>query len=133
MDMQMDAAATPTVATLGISIEPIDAVQQQLQTLGGGAASANTDQTMETISTSTAIVKPGTNLNQAAQIATKLLENLYNYVTSFGVQDLPANAIPLGTLVDRGYLPVKAFHTWYESLSRKLANDPNYLSSEKTA
>ncbi|KAI8147511.1 hypothetical protein BJV82DRAFT_595776 [Fennellomyces sp. T-0311] len=116
-----------TPATLGISIEPIEVIQQQVESTG-------TSSMMDTSAdTSTAIVKPPTNLRQAGNIATKILDNLYNYVNSFVQQDLPMNAIPLSTLTDQGYLPVKAFQTWYENLSRKLGNDPNYLSTDKSA
>lgn len=90
---------------------------------------------MDATPTTTAIIRPSTtlNLNQAAQLATRILENLYNYVMSFAVQDLPVGAIPLGTITERGFLPVKTFQTWYENLTRKLSNDPSYLSTEKTA
>ncbi|KAI9492469.1 hypothetical protein BDB00DRAFT_873389 [Zychaea mexicana] len=127
------ATTTPQVstpATLGISIEPIDIIQQQVETQGSASM-------MDTPGDGTqmAIVKPPPttpNLNQAGQLASKILDNLYNYVTSFVQQDLPLDAIPLSTLSDRGYLPLKAFQTWYENLSRKLGNDPNYLTSDKS-
>ncbi|KAI9318507.1 hypothetical protein BX666DRAFT_2025958 [Dichotomocladium elegans] len=120
---------TPTSATLGISIDPINIVQEQLDALNGNNA-------MDITADSTALVKPGLpaiNLNQAGQLAAKILENLYNYTTSFVQTDLPLNAIPLSTLTDKGYLPLKAFQTWYDNLSRKLSNDPSYLSYEKAA
>ncbi|KAI9468955.1 MAG: hypothetical protein EXX96DRAFT_532692 [Benjaminiella poitrasii] len=109
-----------TTATLGISIEPIAVVQQELAT-------------MQQPSTSAALVKPGTNVTQVGQIAGRVLENLYNYITSFTVQTLPINAIPLGQLTENGYLPLKSFQTWYENLSRKLAANPKYLDEEKSA
>ncbi|KAI7883191.1 DUF775-domain-containing protein [Lichtheimia hyalospora FSU 10163] len=115
-----------TTATLGISIDPIPAVQQQVEALKG-------DMAMDTGSESMAIVKPPVNMSQAGFLAAKILENLYNYVNSFVQPNLPLNAISLGNLTDNGYLPVKAFQTWYDNLSRKLSNDPNYLSSDKSA
>jgi hypothetical protein len=104
------------VATLGISIEPIQVVEQELATLQsrGGA-----------------LIKPG--VSQVGQTAGRILENLYNYVTSFTVNDIPMGAIPLGQMTDQGYLPLKTFQAWYENLSRKLAANPNYLDEEKTA
>ncbi|CAO3627660.1 unnamed protein product [Cunninghamella blakesleeana] len=113
----------PINATLGISIEPIATVEQQLSTL----------------SSSSLVVRPSSsNLSQIpmsniGQMALRVLDNLYNYVNSFTVDNMPVGAIPLGQLSDKGYLPVKAFQTWYDNLSRKLANDPNYLISEKSA
>jgi len=107
----------PVSATLGISIEPINIVQAEL-------AEKPSNMTM---------VKNGTNLNQVGRTASLIIENLYNYITSFAVQTLPMNAIPLGQLVDNGYLPLKSFQTWYENLSKKLAINPNYLEEEKSA
>ncbi|KAI9257278.1 hypothetical protein BDA99DRAFT_515990 [Phascolomyces articulosus] len=115
-------------ATLGISIEPLEIVQQQMESAGATSMMDTTG-----ADAAMAVIKPPTNLNQAGQLASKILDNLYNYVNSFVQQDLPLNAIPLSTLTDQGYLPVKAFQTWYENLSRKLSNDPNYLNSDKSA
>lgn len=108
-----------TSATLGISIEPIAVVQQELSTIQQPSSSA--------------LVKPGLNVSQVGLMAERVLENLYNYVTSFTVQNVPINAIPIGQLTENGYLPLKTFQTWYENLSRKLAVNPNYLDEGKTA
>ncbi|KAI8067467.1 hypothetical protein BC940DRAFT_239224 [Gongronella butleri] len=108
-------------ATLGISIEPVDAVQQQLSTLNAGSL------------VKVAPLQQKMSMSEVGQMASRVIDNLFNYVTSFAVQDLPVNAIALAEITDRGYLPVKAFQTWYNNLSRKLANDPNYLSSDKSA
>ncbi|ORZ12392.1 hypothetical protein BCR42DRAFT_483698 [Absidia repens] len=121
-NIMMEAAAASTTATLGISIEPLATVEQHLATLQN-----------------TAVAKPPTaaatavSMSEVGQMASRVIENLYNYVTSFSVQELPMNGIPLGQLTEHGYLPVHAFQTWYNNLSRKLANDPNYLSSGKSA
>ncbi|RCH83411.1 hypothetical protein CU098_003009, partial [Rhizopus stolonifer] len=113
-------AQVSTPATLGISIEPIQVVEQEIATL----QSANM---------STALMKTTANVSQVGQVAGKVLENLYNYVTSFTVQTMPVHAIPLGQLTENGYLPLKTFQTWYDNLSRKLATNPNYLDTEKSA
>ncbi|KAI8079739.1 uncharacterized protein BX664DRAFT_361915 [Halteromyces radiatus] len=109
-------------ATLGISIEPIETVQQLLSTLSSGVMKSGGSNLQHAVS-----------MTEVGQMASRVIENLFNYVTSFAVQDLPMNGIALGEVTERGYLPVKAFQTWYNNLSRKLANDPNYLSSEKSA
>lgn len=109
-----------TSATLGISIEPIEVVQRELATLNQST-------------TSSALVKSGVNVSQVGEMAGRVLENLYNYCTSFATQNLPVNAIPLGQLTENGYLPLKTFQTWYENLSRKLASNPNYLIEDKSA
>ncbi|CEG84432.1 hypothetical protein RMATCC62417_18235 [Rhizopus microsporus] len=115
----------PTSATLGISIEPIQVVQQELATL------PNT--TTTTTTTTTSLIKPSMNVTQVGQMAERILENLYNYVTSFTVQNIPVNSIPIGQLTENGYLSLKTFQTWYDNLSRKLATNPNYLNEEKSA
>lgn len=103
---------------MGISIEPIEVVQQELATLNTGLS----------------LVKPGSvNVTQVGQMAGRILENLYNYVASFTVQNIPVNSIPVGQLTENGYLSMKSFQTWYENLSRKLASNPNYLNEEKSA
>lgn len=109
----------PTTATLGISIEPMQVVQQELATINQPSSNA--------------LVKPSANISQVGQIAGRVLENLYNYVTSFTVQNIPLNSIPIGQLTENGYLPLKTFQTWYENLSRKLATNPKYLDEEKSA
>ena len=116
----MNPSQISTPATLGISIEPIQVVEQEIATL----QSANM---------TTSLVKANANVSQVGQMAGKVLENLYNYVTSFTVHNIPVNAIPLGQLTENGYLPLKTFQTWYDNLSRKLATNPNYLDTEKSA
>lgn len=112
-----------TPATLGISIEPTQVIQDQLDAI-------RMDQPMDITDAPSAgaLVKPSHNVNQTGHIAGRILENLYNYVTSFSVQNLPVNAIPIGELTENGFLPVKAFQTWFENLSRKVANDPHFLT-----
>ncbi|CAO3702708.1 unnamed protein product [Rhizopus stolonifer] len=110
-----------STVTLGISIEPIEVIQQQLATIGQN----------QTIQNQVAIVKP--NVTQVGEMAGRILENLYNYVASFTVQNIPVNSIPIGQLTEDGYLSMKAFQTWYENLSRKLASNPSYLNGERSA
>ncbi|KAJ2957764.1 hypothetical protein NQZ79_g6601 [Umbelopsis isabellina] len=105
-------------ATLGISIEPLDVIQTQMATLPSAALGTN----------SNALIKPGvSNLSDAGFIASRILEHLYNYVTSFATNNLPMGAVPLAQIADNGYLPLKAFQTWYENLGKKITNNPNYL------
>jgi hypothetical protein len=104
-------------ATLGISIEPLEVIQGQLATLP-----------QSTENSSSALIKPGvSNLSDAGFLASRILEHLYNYVTSFATNNLPMGSVPLGVLADNGYLPMKAFQTWYENLGKKITNNPNYL------
>ncbi|KAI7862432.1 hypothetical protein BDF14DRAFT_1855351 [Spinellus fusiger] len=109
-------------ATLGISIEPLEVVQQQLATL--------TVQPLQ--QQQQLVVKPGADLTQAGALSHRILENLYNYVTSFSVQEMPCQP-PVGVVgqcVDQGFIPLRVFQTWFENLGRKLTNNPDYLSSK---
>lgn len=123
-NLMMTDQVQPQTATLGISIEPIATVEQQLSTLSSTGLVKSSP-----LGSQSSLVS----ISQVGQMASRVIENLYNYVTSFGVQDLPMDAITLGQITERGYLPLPAFQKWYDNLSRKLANDPNYLSSVKSA
>ncbi|KAI9023692.1 hypothetical protein CLU79DRAFT_747760 [Phycomyces nitens] len=108
----------PSSATLGISIEPMEVVQQQVANL--------------TLQPQQQLVRPGTNLTQAGMLSQRILENLYNYVTSFAVQEVPVQpgGMMVGQVVEQGFIPLKVFQTWFENLGRKLTNNPDYLSDK---
>ncbi|KAL0089811.1 hypothetical protein J3Q64DRAFT_1675495 [Phycomyces blakesleeanus] len=109
----------PSSATLGISIEPIEVVQQQVANL-----------TLQPRQQQ--LVRPGANLTQAGTLSQRILENLYNYVTSFAVQEVPfqPGGMVVGQVVEQGFIPLKVFQTWFENLGRKLTNNPDYLSDK---
>ncbi|ORX47972.1 DUF775-domain-containing protein [Hesseltinella vesiculosa] len=115
-----DGMVQDQTATLGISIEPVASVEQQLDTLKSGLVKATP-------------LQQKVSMTEVGRMASRVIDNLFNYVTSFAVQELPMDAVVLGQVAERSYLPIKVFQTWYDNLSRKLANDPNYLSSDKTA
>ncbi|KAJ1972399.1 hypothetical protein H4R35_004696 [Dimargaris xerosporica] len=114
--MMEDAGTTSSgkPATLGISIEPIATVEQQMAQLRVAYAEAG-----PTSSNSTALVplRGSTVVPNDAVLGVlqKVMENLYNFVTSF-VSTPATNTIPL-----------KAFEDWYTSTQRKLNMDPNFL------
>lgn len=104
--------ATPALvdtAQLGISIEPISvALSQQLQ-----------------LKQQQVPLKPAINHGetQIRLVATteKLLENLSNYVMSFGT---------VRSAVDgQECVPVRVFNDWLVSVRRKLVSDPSFVSS----
>ncbi|XP_064634049.1 protein Hikeshi-like [Lineus longissimus] len=58
------------------------------------------------------------------EFTTKMLENCYNYVSSFGVTQAQMTQQPNETFV-----PLSALHKWYESFQRKMEMNPNFWRS----
>lgn len=56
--------------------------------------------------------------NNRETVAQKLLENLYNYAMSFGMQMDSSG---------QSYLPVKVFQDWYSNVEKKIKMDPSFL------
>ncbi|ORX52537.1 hypothetical protein BCR36DRAFT_582485 [Piromyces finnis] len=90
-------------AELGISIEPIDQVIAQIQSSEAVIASS----------------KASTMAN-AEKITTKIIENLYNYCSSFS-SSLLTN--------ERGeqFFPLKVIQDWHNNTLRKVKTNPNYF------
>ncbi|KAJ2756611.1 hypothetical protein GGI19_000701 [Coemansia pectinata] len=110
-----EAASMPGVnAELGISIEPIQAVEQQLQQMrqqpGGSNAVVVAQQQQRQQSPSAQVV---------LQFAERTLQSLFDYAMSFATQpDASMGAFGSGASVQ--VLPVKAFEDWYNSFLRKI-------------
>ncbi|KAI9190011.1 hypothetical protein H9P43_001444 [Blastocladiella emersonii ATCC 22665] len=138
-DMDMTDAATALAlppANLGISVEPIDLVMQQLAALPSSRQSA-----MSMSGGS------GGSASSALSQSTHILQNLYNYVTSFATTALPpmahtvggvpaaavnafgfgGGAAPTTQVRDDSWIPVKAFEAWYSRAVQRVKNDPNYF------
>lgn len=88
------------IAKIGISIEPIEVVEQQ-----------NIDQQSKSLS------------NQAvsAEFGKKMLLNLFEYVSSFAV---PVHEVNEKTA--DSYIPFNALENWYRNFERKLTLNPNF-------
>ncbi|KAJ2077500.1 hypothetical protein H4R24_005092 [Coemansia sp. RSA 988] len=105
-----------TIAELGISIEPVQAVEQQVQQQAQpGSALA--------LTTSAAAPNSTVPLQTAKQFAERALQNLYDYVTSFATQPNASMGM-FGSGATVQVLPVKVFDEWYNSFLRKLQHDP---------
>ncbi|KAJ2816579.1 hypothetical protein GGI24_005682 [Coemansia furcata] len=107
-----EAASMPGVnAELGISIEPIQAVEQQLQQMrqqSGGSNALVVAQQQQTPS-----------MPVALQFAERTLQSLFDYAMSFATRpDASMGAFGSGAAVQ--VLPVKAFEDWYNSFQRKI-------------
>ncbi|KAJ2554652.1 hypothetical protein EV175_002520 [Coemansia sp. RSA 1933] len=119
------AARMPGVnAELGISIEPLQVVEQQMQQL-------QQQQQQQQSGTSTSLVPfasartegsgnvSGMPAQTARAFAERALQNLFDYAMSFTTMGMvEPNAPPVQVL------PVKVFDDWYNSFLRKVHRDP---------
>ncbi|KAJ2491526.1 hypothetical protein IWW37_002198 [Coemansia sp. RSA 2050] len=108
-----EAASMPGVnAELGISIEPIEAVEQQLQQMRqqpGGSSNAMV----------VAQKQQSPSAQGALQFAERTLQSLFDYAMSFATRpDASMGAFGSGAAVQ--VLPVKAFEDWYSGFLRKI-------------
>lgn len=90
---------------MGISIEPINVVEQQISSLPQQTNASIPDYT--------------------AQISANILKNLYNYVTSFATLIVPFDAQKIG--IGNSYISTKIFQDWYDGFMRKVMMDPNIV------
>ncbi|SJX60093.1 uncharacterized protein SRS1_11407 [Sporisorium reilianum f. sp. reilianum] len=106
-------ATVPETATLGISIEPDQLVDQQLASLSSASAGAN----QFALTTSPAPTAQGGDA-AALTIAPKIAKNAFSYLSSFAPDSAPQTA-PL-------------LQKWLEQLERKLrAQGPGFLDKQE--
>jgi protein Hikeshi len=104
---------SPTI-TLGISIEPLHSIESQVQSL----------QTPTTM----ALSRPVPPITLVAQ---RIVKNLFNFLGSFAIQNLPPGVMSLGGLrADTTYIPLKTFEDWWTKFNHKVENDPGFLERE---
>ncbi|KAG4304057.1 hypothetical protein PORY_002580 [Pneumocystis oryctolagi] len=110
-------------AVLGISIEPLLSIEQQLSSL------SMTQQSQKKIEG----FKGNSLSAQSMQvILQKIMTNLYNFVVGFTTSQLPHGSQLLGNIqIDNTYIPLKAFQDWYSKFLSKLSIDPNFLEKEQ--
>lgn len=114
MDIMEDSSIT---AQLGLSIDIIANVEQEVSSLSEPKSSG-----MEMAISHPSLAKPDS-------LSLKILENLYNYCTSFSTATVPINSTMLGTDLNSTYLPLKVFQDWYNTILRKLSSNPNFLDN----
>ncbi|KAJ2225808.1 hypothetical protein IWW45_007723 [Coemansia sp. RSA 485] len=117
-----DGQPMPNIsAELGISIEPLQSVEQQLQQMRG-----QQQQQPAASTTSSALVPAASgslSLQVARQFAERTMQNLYEYATSYA-KSPDATMGLLGSNAPVQVLPVKAFDDWFQSFLRKVQRDP---------
>ena len=89
----------PTGAQIGISIEPLDQLAQQ---------------------TPAANATPST-LNSFVEYTQKMLENFFNFASSFAITQAQMTPNP-----SESFVPFSVVQKWYDNYQRKMKNDPNF-------
>ncbi|PIK50095.1 hypothetical protein BSL78_13021 [Apostichopus japonicus] len=84
---------------IGISVEPLDQIVQQTPV---SAAQAS-------------------HMDNVTQYTTKLLENFYNFASSFAINQSQMTPQP-----NVSFIPSTVLDQWYQSFKRKLQQDPNF-------
>ncbi|KAI8822576.1 uncharacterized protein EV422DRAFT_524534 [Fimicolochytrium jonesii] len=106
------AATSP--AQLGISVESIDIVMAQINTLHANSPSRNP-------AAAGAIVR---NVDPM-KLVEKVLESLYNFCSSFAGPLPPMSTALFGMDWGSTFIPLKALQDWYLMMQRKLKADPS--------
>ncbi|SHO79296.1 Similar to S.cerevisiae protein OPI10 (Protein with a possible role in phospholipid biosynthesis) [Malassezia sympodialis ATCC 42132] len=101
-DARREAPAPgPQTATLGLSIEPLDVIEREMQAIGK-SAQAEPPQALALA----ARTQPDTLVQQAAQLAAPIAQQVFSYLSSFAPDSAP-QAVPL-------------LQRWLEQFQRKL-------------
>ena len=95
-------SSEPHLAQIGISVEPLSQLQQQ--TLASNTAPSKMSSFME--------------------FSSKMLENFYNYASSFAQTQAQMTPQPQETFV-----PLSVLQNWYKSFERKMQHNPNFWKS----
>ena len=96
-----DSAATGMV-NLGLSVEPMTNVEQQMSQMKSQQASS-----------STALVKAGPSTKVLAQ---RIIQHAFNFISSFA-----------GNVAGQEVVPLKSFQDWWTKFERRIENDPSFL------
>ena len=91
-----------TTALIGISVESLDQIAQQVP-------SADTQ---------------ASTVDSFTEFTQKMLENFFNYASSFAVAPTPATLNPTET-----YIPSSVLQQWYMNFQRRLQTNPNFWKS----
>ena len=122
-------AATPAISdpstqaaanvVLGLSIEPAQNVNAQLETLRISQQNQSS-----TLVTSTSRQTPGKNAVTTKVLAQRIIKNAFNFLSSFAGSTGPG---PGGQEV----VPLKSFQDWWTKFERRVENDPGFLEREQ--
>lgn len=96
------AAAAPSAAQVGVSVEPLEQLAQQMPASGAAVSS----------------------LDSFRLFTQKMLDSLFNFASSFAVTQAQMTPNPSETFV-----PSSCILRWYENFQRRLAQNPNFWKS----
>ncbi|KAG5462317.1 MAG: hypothetical protein BJ554DRAFT_5374 [Olpidium bornovanus] len=130
-----DLTGLSAAATLGISVEPLPLILSQMSSLPAASASSPSLGAGPPPSSSAALVPAaaggGHTVRDPTAVALRILENFYNYVTSFAASSVPAGAQVLGppaqVVSPNAVVPVRIFVEWYNKICAKVKADPSSL------
>lgn len=98
----MASPAPPSVAQVGVSVEALDQLAQQVPV--SGAAVSGVDSFL--------------------QFTQKMLDSLYNFAASFAVSQAQMTPNPTET-----FIPSSCVLKWYENFQRRMSQNPNFWKS----
>ncbi|KAI9597135.1 hypothetical protein BDF19DRAFT_435972 [Syncephalis fuscata] len=157
-NLQTPAATSEAVtAMIGLSVEPLSIIQQQLenslpptmpslssQQFSSMSGQANSSVGALVPASATAGQVP---LERVTAIGRRLLNFLHNYVTSYakplpknepGMVQLPNTTVGMATDANNGaqvsegmYIHVKVFEDWWRTTERRLRTDPGFLTRDE--
>ena len=97
--MDASTAIDQAGAQIGISVEPLDQLAQQTPARQSIPSSLNT----------------------FVEYTQKMLENFFNFASSFAITQTQMTPNP-----SESFVPLSVVQRWYENYQRKMANDPNF-------
>jgi len=97
--MDASTAIDQAGAQIGISVEPLDQLAQQTPASQSIPSSLNT----------------------FVEYTQKMLENFFNFASSFAITQTQMTPNP-----SESFVPLSVVQRWYENYQRKMANDPNF-------
>jgi len=110
------------VAKLGISIDSLENVLLAMSSIQSPQLPLHNSD----MSISNALVTTHPKTHDAPVLASKILENFYNYCTSFATTT-PNGTILFGKDMNTSFIPIKAFQDWFANTQRKLQMNPHYF------
>ncbi|PYH83780.1 DUF775 domain protein [Aspergillus uvarum CBS 121591] len=109
---EMASSLSSAMVTLGISIEPVQAVAPQLAALEAEETNNNPGSSMAL----TTATRPPISTKVLAQ---RIIGNAFNFLASFASSDKGQDVVPL-----------KSFQDWWKKFERRVDMDPSFLERE---
>lgn len=95
----MTSSASPSVAQVGVSVEALEQLAQQIPVSSAAVSTVDT----------------------FLQFTQKMLDSLYNFASSFAVSQAQMLPNPTET-----FIPSSCILKWYENFQRRMAQNPNF-------